>query len=134
MNPRSVLIDFMRYTLSDPATGWVLFDGGTVVTFGASITNPKGYAGALLDRYGSVIPGTPLGDFDVNEIANNWIVTFSHPRILTFVSRAVAREQLGVQQKFEDIAIGLLGRSIREWDAKTKIVIHIEKPRERVRP
>ena len=129
-SPRAALINFLRETLSDESTGWVLFDGGTFVSVGGTITSPESYACALLDRYGTVVPGTPLGDFEVNPLGDScWIVTFSHPRIMTFVSGAIAREQLGDRQNFQDFEIGLLGRSIREWDSKTKLVVHVESPR-----
>jgi hypothetical protein len=132
-SPRAALVDLLTHILSGEETGWVLFDGGTFVAYYGPIPDPVRHASELLDRLGKAVPGTPSADFDVHPIGNNWIVSYSHPAIFTFVSRAMAREQLGEKERFEEIEIGLLGRSVREWDTSSKMAVHVEKPLQRAR-
>ena len=118
-------VDAFRATLG-PDTCWVLFANGTVVI----LPNPASKsreslaedAKAFIKQNGPVVPGTPLGDFNVvsgNKVAGSFVTNHSE-HLLTFVPQSVVNELGG------DMVVGLYGRSQRHKDAQDCEVVHVE--------
>lgn len=76
-----------------------------------------------MKEWGPVHAGSPAGDFSVINLrdASGWVVTCHHNDILTYVSP----EEITAESA-ESVAIGLLGRSNRNEDARSLEVIHVE--------
>lgn len=106
----------------DPDVSWVLFKHGTCVMLLTPEDDIRKQAIRILKDHGSVIPGTPSGDFDVTRIPDiqGWIVIGVYPGIMVYVSEDEAGS------KHHDIDIGILGRTKRDLDAKFVTVIHTE--------
>ena len=106
---------------------WVIFENGTCVVF----KNPdpkldlKEEAIKLLKEWGPVVPGTSAGDFNITTLTQHpgWIVTCHHPDIINYVSPTDFDEK----QLVGEVNIGLFGRSMRDTDAKSLKVIHVQK-------
>lgn len=122
MKSKSELIDIYRKILKGDFQGWALFNHGTCVVVPKIIKTLKDDAIAILEKHGRIIPGTPLGDFNVTPLKDNlgWIITGDHPDILNFV----ATDE--IQEKSDDLKIGLLGRERRDLDSKELEIIHVE--------
>ena len=76
----------------------------------------------ILKEHGSVVAGTPSGDFEVTKVPqiNGWVVTGDYPGIMMYVFQ----EEVG--EKNSDFEIGMIGRTKRERDAKELEVVHVE--------
>lgn len=115
------LVHIYQKIVIDPSIRWVLFKNGTCVM----LLNPEEdihrQAIKILKEHGSVIAGTPSGDFEVTKIPeiNGWVVTGDYPGIMMYVSAREAGSNLN------DFEIGMLGRKKRELDAKELEVIYI---------
>lgn len=115
------LVDIFKKAVIDSSTNWVLFKNGTCVLLLNSQEDIQSQAIKILKEHGSVIPGTPSGDFEVTKIPeiDGWLITGDYPGILNYVS-----SQDG--QKKGDFEIGMIGRERRELDAKELGIIHVE--------
>ena len=107
---------------------WVLFENGTCVRLARPEADVFVQARALLREWGPVYPGTSAGDFNVVRAAEvpGWLVTCHHPDIITFVADYDLALLPGQDREPADLAIGLLGRSLRDRDARALGGIHIE--------
>lgn len=116
------LVDIYKKIVIDKSASWVLFKHGTCVMFLEPQENIKEQAIKILREHGSVVAGTPSGDFEVTKIPeiNGWVVTGDYPGIMMYVSM----EEIGNNKN--DFEIGMIGRSIRERDASGLEVVHIE--------
>ena len=114
----------------NPADGspWVLFEHGTCVRLADPDADVFAQARALLREWGPVYPGTSAGDFNVERASGvpGWLVTCHHPDIITFVASSDPEQLPSQDSESVDLAIGLLGRSLRDRDARALGVIHIE--------
>lgn len=121
----SPLVGIWRDILVGDKTSWVLFKNGTCVIFMEPEVDPGAQAIKLLEEWGPVHPGSPAGDFSTIKLADapGWVVTCHHNDILTYVG---PNEVWKVNQI--DVAVGLVGRSKRDKDARELQVIHIEGP------
>ena len=79
----------------------------------------------LLKEWCPVHTGSSAGDFTTITLENEaeWVVTCHHNDILTYVGPAEAGDDPS------DLSVGLLGRSKREQDAESLVVIHVEDKR-----
>lgn len=100
---------------------WVVFTQGTCVIIYKSQGNLENEAKEALQKYGSVTPGTPSGDFTVTKVDSGWIVSGDQPGILNYVSE----DEGGGKEDFE---IGLIGRNKKELDSKEPKIIDINQP------
>lgn len=116
------IISVFREVVTDPSMSWVLFKNGTCVMLLKPEKDITMQAMNILKDHGSVVPGTPSGDFEVTRIPDiqGWIVTGFYPGIMTYVSE----EEVG--RKNSDLEIGILGRTKRVLDAANSNVIHVE--------
>lgn len=103
---------------------WVVFKHGTIVVCSDSEKDATEYALQVLEEWGPVVPGTPLGDFQVGEAGDDipgWVVHYPNPDILSYVSPDDVEEG-----ESHYAVIGMIGRSKREADAETPEIIHVE--------
>ncbi|MEK7543381.1 MAG: hypothetical protein AAB557_00770 [Patescibacteria group bacterium] len=116
------IISIFQKVVTDPTMSWVLFKNGTCVMLLTPEEDIKNQAIAILKDHGSVVAGTPSGDFEVTKIPdiNGWIVTGDYPGIMTYVSS----EEAG--KKDSDFEVGIFGRTKKEQDATSLEVVHIE--------
>jgi hypothetical protein len=112
----------LRGVVPEEVTRWVIFRYGTIVLCRDPAADPVEYATTLLEQWGPVYPGTPLGDFDVGLAGKSpgWLVNFAHDDIGTYVSPEEISE--AEQNVFH---IGLYGRAKREADSKAMDIVHI---------
>ena len=116
------LIAAWRAIIVGEGKSWVLFEHGT----GVILPEPEGdlaaQAVALMREFGPVRVATPSADFSVVVLADHpgYVVTCHHPDILTYVGPDE------VDAEPEEVAVGLLGRSKRNWDAEELRVVHVE--------
>lgn len=115
------LVNIYKKIIIDPQMSWVLFKNGTCVMLLEPQENIKEQALKILREHGSVVAGTPSGDFQVTKIPeiNGWVVTGDYPGIMMYVP-------LEEGKKKGDFEIGMIGRNKRERDAKELEVVHIE--------
>ncbi|OGG30026.1 hypothetical protein A2973_05265 [Candidatus Gottesmanbacteria bacterium RIFCSPLOWO2_01_FULL_49_10] len=116
------VITVFKKVVTDHAMKWVLFKRGTCVMLLNPEEDARAQAVKILKDHGSVVAGTPSGDFEVTKIPeiDGWIVTGEYPGIMAYVSEAEAGSQKS------DVDIGLIGRSKRDQDSKELEVIHVE--------
>lgn len=116
------LVNIYRKTIIDPSMSWVLFKNGTCVMLLNPEEDLQTQAIKILKEHGSVVAGTPSGDFEVSKIPEikGWVVTGDYPGIMIYVSYEEA------SNSENDFEIGMLGRRKRELDTKALEVIHIE--------
>ena len=116
------LINIYKKIITDQSASWVLFRHGTCVMLLEPQKDLKEQCVKILREHGSVIPGTPSGDFEVTKIPeiNGWIVTGDYPGIMMYISY----KEGGNNKK--DFEIGMIGRNKREHDAKELEVVHVE--------
>ncbi len=122
MKSKSELVGIYKKLLKGDFAGWVLFNYSTCVIIPHVNKTIQEDATTILRKYGRIIPGTPLGDFNVTPLKDNlgWVVTGNHPDILNFVAAD------DVKEKSDDEKIDLLGRERKELDAKELKIIHVE--------
>ena len=112
-------IQFWRAHLTDSYTTWVLFPLGTCVILDPPGDDPAGRAAAYLGEYGPVVPGTDTADFNVVPAPGGRLVTCYRPDILVFISHDDAPPEK------DDLAVGLIGRLIRDEDAHAARPQHV---------
>lgn len=116
------IISVFQKVVTDPSMSWVLFKNGTCVMPLNSEVDVRTQAMKILEEHGSVVAGTPSGDFEVTKISEigGWIVTGAFPGIMMYVSD----EEAGREKS--DFKIGMIGRTKKEQDATSLEVVHIE--------
>lgn len=116
------MVDIWRALIQGANKSWVLFRHGTCVILLEPAGDLAVQAAALLAEWGPVHAGTPSGDFNVIHLSAQpgWVVTGHHPDILNYVGPD------DVGPGAPDPAIGLLGRSVRDQDARDLTVVHVE--------
>ncbi len=116
------LLSVYKKIIIDSSMNWVLFKNGTCVMLLKPEKDIQAQAIKILKEHGSVVAGTPSGDFEVTKIPeiNGWVVTGNYPGIMMYVSQ----EEAG--KKNSDFEIGIAGRTKRQKDTKELIVIHVE--------
>jgi hypothetical protein len=121
-NERNDLIETWRGIIQGDSKSWVLFEHGTCVILMQPEVDLAAQAIALLKEWGPVQVGTDSADFNLVKLENDpgWVVTCYHPDILTYVP---------ADEDKAEVMIGLMGRSMRDEDAKELKVIHIEDKR-----
>ena len=126
INPIDVkeTVRMWKGVLSDEVQCWVVFKFGTIVFSTSPVQDPTEYALEILQEWGPVAPGTPLGDFYVREIENEegWLVTYPHDAIMNYVSPSEIEEG-----NAHHLLVGLIGRSKRHADFEAQEVVHVEK-------
>src|SRR3989344_6310040 len=82
------LINIYKKIIIDQLVSWVLFRNGTCVMLLERTKNVKEQAVKILREHGSVVHGTPSGDFELTKITeiNGWVVTGDCPGVMMFVS------------------------------------------------
>jgi hypothetical protein len=122
------LIHIYKKIIIDPSKSWVLFKNGTCVMLLTPEEDVQSQAIKILKEHGSVVAGTPSGDFEVTKIPeiNGWVITGDHPGVMMYISQ----EEAG--SKKNDFEIGMLGRRKRELDAKELEVVHVEDKRKSI--
>lgn len=128
VNRTEVVIGLLRLIFEEEKVpAWVLFEGNTAVLIPDGVPDLPGYATALLTKHGPVVPGTPLGEFDVLAIGDvGWFVFASNRAIITFVTVGDARAVYGLKPEYKELDIGLLGRRLRAESAKHLEIVHVE--------
>uniref|UniRef100_A0A915KS90 Uncharacterized protein n=1 Tax=Romanomermis culicivorax TaxID=13658 RepID=A0A915KS90_ROMCU len=134
---------------------WVLFKNGTAVLLGSykdnmheTLDEMASSAKRYLKHNGKLVVGTPLSDFTVNydDDLCGWMVRFQNERIFTFVpgekvNNGVAgadtfgslsgedgTNNTGNNSEARNMTFGLLGRMLRQKDARELSVIYVYKP------
>lgn len=115
------LVAVYKKAIVDPAISWVLFKNGTCVMLLKPEDDLRASAILIIKSHGSVIPGSPSGDFEVTKIPeiDGWLITGDYPGIMDYVSSQEGKGK-------DDFEIGMIGRTKRESDAKTQEVVHVE--------
>ena len=118
------LVHIYKKIVTDTSMSWVLFKYGTCVLLFAPQENIKEQAVSILREHGSVVAGTPSGDFEVTKIPeiNGWVITGDYPGIMIYVSSDEGKNK-------SDIEIGLAARMKREADARSLEIVHVEDKR-----
>jgi ribA/ribD-fused uncharacterized protein len=118
----SAAIDVWRRIIQGEGKVWALFQHGTCVIFAPRTPNVADAAITLLRKWGPVHAGSPAGDFSVIELEHEsgCVVTCHHPDILTYVPLAESGSRPS------ELAVGLLGRSLRDSDAAELNVVYVE--------
>lgn len=100
---------------------FVCFSNGTCVILMSPSGDLSHQATELLKEWGPVHAGSPAGDFTVINLQDHpgWVVLSQHNDVLTYVAPSE------LDQSTNDIAIGLLGRSKRDQDAKDLRIVHV---------
>lgn len=121
------LVQIYKKIIVDSSTSWVLFKNGTCVMLLNPEEDVHTQAIKILKEHGSVVAGTPSGDFEVTKIPviDGWVITGDYPGIMIYVSSQEA------DKKNSDFEIGMTGRTKRENDAKALEVVHIEDKRKK---
>lgn len=119
------VVTVFKKVVTDHAMPWVLFKQGTCVMLLNPEEDVRSQAIKILKDHGSVVAGTPSGDFEVTKIPEikGYIITGDYPGIMIFVSE----EETG--SKKSDFEIGMIGRSKRGQDSKESEVVHVYEPR-----
>lgn len=112
------LISIYKRVIDPKLQNWVVFDQGTCVIIYHPSKDLKTEATEVLQKYGTVTPGSESADFTVTKVDNGWIVTGNQPGILNYVSEEEGRNK-------EDYEIGLIGRNKKEQDSKDLKIVHI---------
>ena len=126
-----VLVEKLRVLITGVEASWILFDHGTCVMLKESESDLQEQAKEILKKWGPVVPGTDLGDFNVIKLDKDpgWVVTYSHPFVFNYISP----DELAVDESSDpierDVVIGCLGREKRKQDANSLNIIHIEDKR-----
>jgi len=117
------IVEIWRRVLGDSVRCWVVFKYGTVVTSHDEVHSPEEYARNIIEEWGPVAPGTPLGDFNVegNDSVPGWIVTYYHEAIMNYVEPEDIEEG-----KAFHMLVGLIGRSKRHADFEEQEIVHVE--------
>ena len=120
------LVNVWRTIIVGDNKSWVLFENGTCVILMEPEEDLSAQAIELMKEWGPVNAGSSAGDFSVITLDDGagWVVTSHHNDILTYVGH----EESGDDPS--DLAIGLLGRSMRDQDAEALTVIHVEDKRQ----
>ena len=115
------LVSIYKKVITDHSMNWVLFKNGTCVMLLKPEKDIRAQAIKILKEHGSVIAGTPSGDFEVTKIPpiNGWIITGDYPGIMMYVSFEEGKKK-------GDFEIGMIGRTNREQDAKELSVVYVE--------
>ena len=120
------LIETWRGIIQGDSKSWVLFEHGTCVILMQPEDDLAAQAKALLAEWGPVQVGTDLADFNVVKLENDpglggYLPPPGYPL------NAPADEDEAEEPA--EIMVGLMGRSMRDEDAKELKVIHIEDKR-----
>lgn len=107
-----------RKVIVPELSDWVIFEHGTCVIIYNHLGDLKTEATRVLQKYGSITPGTESADFTVLKVDSDWIVAGNQPGILNYVS-----EDKGTGK--EDYEIGLIGRNQREEDSKELQIVYV---------
>lgn len=124
--PADALIGYIRRIFKPALRPWGLFRHGTVVGPLAPSADLAEEARAVLRRYGSVRPGSPVGDFKIHwsteepPLWPGWIVLSRDNQIVTYVGF----EEMPRGSK--DVDVGLFARSKRHLDTVQMDVVHVE--------
>ncbi|MDY6217016.1 hypothetical protein [Actinobacillus porcinus] len=121
-NENLALINAWKEIINSDDKSWVLFENGTCVILMQPELDLEQQAKELLSKYGKVMISSSSADFSVITLNNGkgWIVTSHHPDILTIVLKDE------FNKNYDDLSIGLEGRSCRNWDAEKLNILHIE--------
>ncbi len=112
-----------KKVLPDTVRKWAIFRYGTTVLCQEENKDPEEHALEVLKEWGPVVPGTPLGDFNVGLAGPvpGWIVVYAHEDIGNYVSPDDLDEV-----HHNQLSIGMHGRSIRHADFETMDIVHVE--------
>ncbi len=119
------LVGVWREIIVGDDKSWVLFENGTCVILMKPEHDLRSQAIELMKEWGPVHVGSSAGDFSIITLDNDvgWVVTSHHNDILTFVGLDDADDDP------TDLLVGLLGRSLRNQDAESLVIIHVEDKR-----
>lgn len=112
------LIAIYKKVIDPKLQNWVVFENGTCVIIYHPSKDLNAETTEVLQKYGTITPGSESADFTVTKVDNGWIVTGNQPGILNYVSED---EEAGK----EDYEIGLTGRNKKELDSKELKIVHI---------
>jgi hypothetical protein len=119
-------VEIWRKVIIGDNKSWVLFENGTCVILMEPKEDLAAQAIDIMKEYGPVHVGSASADMEITKLINypGWVVTGHHPDMLNYMSP----EEFKTDNP-SDVAIGLLGRSMREADSKSLNIIHIEDKR-----
>jgi hypothetical protein len=117
------LNDIWKKVLPDTVKKWAIFKFGTTVLCHEEDKDPQRHALEVMKEWGPVVPGTPLGDFNVGlaGAVPGWIVVYANEDIGNYVSP----DELEMDAP-DTLSIGYLGRAKRHADFETMKIVHIE--------
>ena len=113
------IIKIYQKAIEPKIKNWVVFEHGTCVILYHSKGNLETEAKEVLQKYGTVYPGSSSADFTVLKVDSGWIVTGDQPGILNYV----LEDEGGGKEDWE---IGLIARDKKEQDMKDLKIIHIQ--------
>lgn len=114
-------VDFWKDLFARTEATWVVFENGTLVLCDEG-PDPAASALEAIEIFSETLPGSALGDFTVTLRPDKgaWLVSYPGGRVFNYV------EAEGCPS---ETAAGVLARSLREEDARTKTILHIGRPR-----
>lgn len=128
MNENQSIVSIWKEIINNDDETWIIFEKGTCIILLEPEEDLEKQAITLLKEWGPVVPGTSLGDFNVQKEKNlpGWIVLYSHPDIANYVSPEEMLEDESDTKVYNDMIIGLIGRKKRQEDSQLLKIIHIE--------
>jgi hypothetical protein len=122
------LVEKWRRLIPGKEASWVLFEHGTCVMIKETEMDLEGQAKEILAKWGPIVPGTELGDFNVIKLEEDpgWVVTYTHPTIFNYVGPDEIEGDESLDKIQQDVTIGCTGRARRQEDAKALKIIHVE--------
>jgi len=122
------LIDVWRILVDDDQKSWVMFEHGTCIVLNDPQEDLEVQALDILKEWGPVVVGTPLGDFNVENLdeLSGWLVVYPNPDIANYVDPDILKDNDLEDQNGMPMGIGLFGRHLRKEDFNSQKIIHIE--------
>lgn len=112
------LANIYKKVIEPKLKDWVVFENGTCVIIYHPPKDLKAEAIEVLQKYGTVTPGSESADFEVMKVDNGWVVAGNQPGILNYVSEDEGNGK-------EDFEIGLMGRDKKEQDSQYLKVVYL---------
>lgn len=125
-NSQMTLLENVKLAINPKFEDWVLFEHGTYIIFdnADTISDVQAEAIRLMKEFGPVYAGSPAGDFGVTHLnkTEGWVVSGHGYGMYTYVNPSE------LEAKFPtDIEIGTFGRSKRQKDGDSPVIVHINR-------
>ncbi len=124
----SFLIETWRKIILGDQKSWVLFKNGTIVIIMEPTDDLSNQALKMIKEWGPVAAATSAGDFSVIDLKDHpgWAVSCHHPDIFTYVGVNEVEDINEIKNPYDQVTIGMIGRTKRDTDSREAIIIHVE--------